>query len=334
MERVGFTEAFASVGLSPEKANVAKCLVAARMLRPASERSTFDWLTKGGRRLGDLAGLNFHLRSVMELYRVSDILLNHKDILINSPVLVNNSLLDLTPRRLLYDITNTYFEGNPKSDLIKRGRSKEKRADRPLLSFGLISDNESYVNTFKFYPGNVSESTTLQDIVIESKIDFNTIISMDRGIAIEANIKWLDESGYLYLVGSRERNRTFDPDKITQRITSKTGNKIALYIDEASDPKKQLPGEIRVRCFSESQHAKDKNIISARRQGYEKGLRKLNDRCANPLKKLSHSYVMRRIGALDAKYMVSSHYKVNVTRADMGDPDGMTRPGSPSSTSP
>ena len=32
MERIGFTEAFASIGLSPEKANVAKCLVAARML--------------------------------------------------------------------------------------------------------------------------------------------------------------------------------------------------------------------------------------------------------------------------------------------------------------
>ena len=33
-----------------------------------------------------------------------------------------------------------------------------------------------------------------------------------RGVATEANVAWLREVGYRYLVVSRERTRRFDPD--------------------------------------------------------------------------------------------------------------------------
>ena len=37
--------------------------------------------------------------------------------------------------------------------------------------------------------------------------------SSDRGIATEANLLWLREHGYRYLVVSRERQRRFDPQR-------------------------------------------------------------------------------------------------------------------------
>jgi transposase len=46
---------------------------------------------------------------------------------------------------VLYDLTNTYFEGqcahNPKGQF---GRSKEKRSDCPLVTLGLVLDGEGF----------------------------------------------------------------------------------------------------------------------------------------------------------------------------------------------
>ena len=46
----------------------------------------------------------------------------------------------------LYDLTNTFFEGaaaaQPKA---RRGHSKEKRSDCPLLTLGLVLDGSGFV---------------------------------------------------------------------------------------------------------------------------------------------------------------------------------------------
>ena len=43
---------------------------------------------------------------------------------------------------------------------------------------------------------------------------------MDAGIAIAANIAWLKERDYRYLVVSRERGRQFDPDHAITTLTA------------------------------------------------------------------------------------------------------------------
>ena len=79
---------------------------------------------------------------------------------------------------------------------------------------------------------------------------------------------------------------------------------------------------MKLHCHSESQHVRDADIIGKRRQGYEDGLRKLDQRCRRLGGQPRLSYVMRRIGALDTKYSVSSHYDVKPRlKADQGSPD-------------
>ena len=70
--------------------------------------------------------------------------------------------LDLHPTVTLYDLTNTYFEGEaggqPKA---RRGHSKEKRTDCPLLTLGLVLDASGFVRRSQVFAGNVREHHTL-----------------------------------------------------------------------------------------------------------------------------------------------------------------------------
>ena len=60
------------------------------------------------------------------------------------------TLFSLTDTVTLYDLTNTYFEGeaanNPKAQF---GRSKEKRSDCPLVTLGLVLDGSGFVRRSK-----------------------------------------------------------------------------------------------------------------------------------------------------------------------------------------
>ena len=64
-------------------------------------------------------------------------------------------LFGLGEKILLYDLTNTYFEGNPCAQEAQRGAPKEKRSDRPLVTLAMILDEEGFPKTTKVYPGNV-----------------------------------------------------------------------------------------------------------------------------------------------------------------------------------
>ena len=66
------------------------------------------------------------------------------------------------------DLTHTYFEGVAAGiDQAKRGRSKEKRNDCPLVTLGLVLDVSGFPKRSRMFAGNVSEATTLQKMLAD-----------------------------------------------------------------------------------------------------------------------------------------------------------------------
>ncbi len=52
----------------------------------------------------------------------------------------------------LYDLTNTYFEGESKlSALTQRGHSKEKRSDAPLVTLRLVLDGSGFPGASRIF---------------------------------------------------------------------------------------------------------------------------------------------------------------------------------------
>ena len=52
--------------------------------------------------------------------------------------------------------------GNAKA---RRGHSKEKRSDCPLVTLGLVLDGSGFVRRSRMFEGSVSEPTTLQSML-------------------------------------------------------------------------------------------------------------------------------------------------------------------------
>ena len=97
-----------------------------RLAQPASERATHRWLqARSG--LGELLGVDFETVSAMQLYRASDALVKHREALEAHLFDRALGLFDLQPTVTLYDLTNTYFEGEASEQpQARRGHSKRE----------------------------------------------------------------------------------------------------------------------------------------------------------------------------------------------------------------
>ena len=111
-----------------------------RMIAPGSELQTHAWL-QSRTALGELLDHDYGSTSLTRLYTITDRLLKHQAALETFLAVQEQTLFDLTRSIVLYDLTNTYFEGqcaqNPKAQF---GRSNEKRRDRPLVTLAHLRD--------------------------------------------------------------------------------------------------------------------------------------------------------------------------------------------------
>jgi len=73
----------------------------------------------------------------------------------------HQTLFALNETITLYDLTNTFFEGVAKGNTkAKRGHSKEKRSDCPLVTLALVLDGSCFPIRSEVFAGNVREPKT------------------------------------------------------------------------------------------------------------------------------------------------------------------------------
>ena len=215
------------MGINKEQVQLAIGSIVNRAISPGSERHADYWL-KNQSALEDLTDFDFGGVSLYKMYKISDILLESKRQLESHLAGKEKSLFNLEETLILYDLTNTYFEGsakqNPKANF---GRSKEKRRDCPLVTMGLTLNAEGFPKKSEFFAGNVSEGKTLA-MMVESMRDNDLtskpIVVMDAGIAREENIIWLIENGFEYLVVSRKAQTSMPEGVVTTVVKDKPNN--------------------------------------------------------------------------------------------------------------
>ena len=105
-------------------------------------------------------------RSLNAYYRTADLLYGCKNALEKHLAQRERDLFSLSESIVLYDLTNTYFEGQcAKNSSAAYGRSKEKRTDCKLATMGLVVDGDGFPKYSRFYPGNQSETVISQNIL-------------------------------------------------------------------------------------------------------------------------------------------------------------------------
>ena len=309
--------AFRWIGLDPilqnlgfngvQRAAVAGSLIG-RMAVPGSELSTWHWLRQRSA-LGELIDTDFESMPLMRLFRTSDLLVRHRTAIEDALFGRIHTLFGLPTTVTLYDLTNTYFEApaaeNPKA---RRGRSKEKRSDCPLVTLGLVLDGSGFVRRSKMFAGNVAEGTTLKDMLDGLATPPGALVIMDAGIATEANIVWLKAQGYRYLVVSRARTRQFDPEQAIETLTA-SDQTVRLQRTVTEDG-----GEIRLYCHSAGRETKEAAMADRFGAAFEAGLTRIAEALTKPRGQKKLDAVLQRLGRMKEKSRgASQHYEVVVT---------------------
>ena len=109
-----------------------------------------------------------------------------------------------------YDVTTLYFESESEDDLRRIGFSKEGKLARPQILLGLFTTLEGYPLSFEIYEGNKYEGHTLIDILQKFQTRFQLgkkpIVVADRGMLTHANIAFLENNGYKYILAYKIKN--------------------------------------------------------------------------------------------------------------------------------
>ena len=308
MEQVGLMPLLEELGVNGALRAAAAGLIVGRMAHPASERETHRWLGRDSG-LGELLGVDYEAMGAMQLYRASDALVKHRDAIEARLYERAMDLFGLSATVTLFDLTNTYFEGAAdKQPLARRGHSKEKRGDRPLITLGLVLDGSGFVCRSRVFAGNVREHTTLQGMLKGLGAPVDALVVMDRGVATEAQIAWLRESGHRHLVVSRARKREFDTGT-AEPVSTASGRTLRLDRRVCGET-----GEVRLNCYSEERAQKERAMVERLCARYETALGKLAEGLSKPRARRKPEQINERIGRLKAGHRrVAGYYKLDLT---------------------
>ena len=137
-KKLGLDSLLFQLGFSEKQVAFAALSIVGKLVHPASEKRTRRWAQKLTS-LDELLNTDFTYLSNNALYRISDLLLTHKDSIEKHLARREKNLFSLEEKIILYDLTNTYFEGSAKgNEKAQYYRSKDKRNDCPLVAAGLL----------------------------------------------------------------------------------------------------------------------------------------------------------------------------------------------------
>jgi len=301
-----------SLGFNRPNIEAAIGVITARLLAPASERATHLWLQNESS-LDDLMDTRFESLSQDRAYKVSDMLLKNKDVIETHLQNRERHLFSLNEKILLYDLTNTFFEGsgkyNPKAHF---GVSKEKRSDCPLVTLALLMDSDGFPKKSEVFEGNVSEPGTLDKILpMISTTAKKPIIVTDAGIGTKKNIQWMSENQYRYIVVSRKRKTDIPANMEMVKVREDDRRVIRAAIRINTN------GETEVYCHSTAKEIKERGIKNRFEKRFEDSLTEVGKALHKKHGTKKYEKVLEKIGRLKEKYRrVARRYEISVDKDD------------------
>lgn len=233
-ENLGMTTCLSRLGFNKAQCEAAATTVINRLVDPVTENFLLkNWLDVSA--IPDLLGEGVLKGPQKRFYSVSDKLLLNQEAIETHLRQAQQRHFNLTRTLVLYDLTNTHFEGECRSNKkAKRGKNKQKRNDCCQVVVGMILDEFGFELGHKTFEGNLNDSQSPVKMIdslqkICTKDDelispVKPLVIVDAGVATQKNLKLLREKGYRYLVNDSRRQRS----KYREAFAQSTGfSKIA-----------------------------------------------------------------------------------------------------------
>jgi hypothetical protein len=318
LRKLELDKCLAACDFKKRQLQIAILLIIGRLVSPGSERHIHYWGQKKSA-LDELMHTDFSTLSLNSLYKICDKLLSNKSEIESHLRAKECDLFNLDEKIILYDLTNTYFEGTANSNSKARfGNSKEKRKDCRLLTLGLVIDSKGFPKTSEVFAGNQSEPQTLLEMVntlakkgatYRDRHRTKPTVVIDAGIATEKNLQELKQD-YHYIAVSRRKIEPSHPSDDFVLIKEDPKNKIEVQ-------RMTSEGEIFLFCKSKQKEKKEKSMQSRYRQYFEQHLSNISQSIHKKGGTKKYEKVIERIGRLKEKYSrIGRFYEIEIEETD------------------
>ena len=338
-ENLRMPDLLSSLGFNKKQCDSAAATVVNRLVDPVTENFLQEnWLPNSA--MPDLFGEDILKGTKNRFYRLSDKLLDNQAAIERHLREAQASHFNLTRTLVLYDLTNTHFEGECKSNRkAKHGKNKQKRNDCCQVVVGMMLDEFGFELGHKTFEGNLNDSKSLIEMVellgkISSEDEHlassvKPLIIIDAGVATKGNLQLLHAEGYNYLVNDSRRKRSayrndFNEDSgfvkvpdrfkngrekppvkvkiIEETVTEKKGVEEQHPDRSATMHEHELPRkEHLVLCKSDARRNKELAIVSNAEKRFLQQLNELSERIDKGRLK-DTAKIERAIGRIRAKH--------------------------------
>lgn len=314
LNKLYLNEFLTNLGWSQEKIQLTYTQIISRAVYPFSEYKTTRWIQENSA-ICELSGYPLEKITKDKLYKNALDLYEIKDELEQHFSKKTNELFDIQDKIILFDLTNTYFEGRKdKSEIAKFGRSKEKRSDAKLIVLAMVVNPEGFPKYTQILEGNTTDSASLPNMIDKlrlktANITAKALVVLDAGIATEENLKLIQEKGYDYVCVSRSKIKDYSikDGEVLHRIKTQNKEEISLqkvhsaeqtdYILRVKSPGKKLKEDAMKKQFEER---------------FEEEVEKIKNSLTKKNGVKKYDKVNQRIGRAIQKYpSVSKYYQIS-----------------------
>jgi hypothetical protein len=209
-KRLGLGAILEESGLNPSQIATAQLLVANRLIEPSSEWALVDWAERTA--LPEMLDLRVTKSGKDRLYRAGDALFARRKAIEAGLRASESDLFGAHGSIVLYDMTNTHFEGlcekNPKA---RHGKNKQKRNDCRQVAIGMAFDSRGLALAHDVFEGNIAETKTLATMLDRLAAagtgSAKPVVILDAGFATRKNIALLKERGLGYVINITRSSR-------------------------------------------------------------------------------------------------------------------------------
>jgi transposase len=306
-------------GWNEDKIALAATHIISRAVYPSSELKTVS-IVKENSAISEITGFDKEKLTKDLLYGISHKLYGIKSPLEQYLSKRTNELFDLEDKIILYDLTNTYFEGRMSgSKIAKFGRSKEKRSDARIVVLAVVINREGFLKYSNIFEGNMADCKTLGSVIdaLSNQTSYShrkPIVVMDAGIATDGNISMLKSKEYDYMCVSRSSLKEYHADVTATpvQIKDKKDQPIELLKVKAVGNNDQY---LWVRSHAKA--LKENSMNGLLSQRFEEGIQNIQGGIAKKGGTKTIKKVYERIGRLKQKYP-SVHNYYDITVSDNG----------------
>jgi transposase len=309
-EELRFTPMLEALGMNPSAIATAQLMVSNRLIEPLSEWALIDWSYRTA--IPELLDIRITKSAKDRLYRTSDELMAHRKDIEATLRERERDLFSLSRSVILYDVTNSHFEGfcasNPKAN---HGKNKQHRNDCRQIAVGIAFDEYGFPLAHETFEGNMADTKTLPlilDRLARHEDGLKPVVILDAGFASRANLALLKERGYSYIVNITRGSRSKYADsfeKETFEALPGRSEEQRVEVKKITDPEDS--SSHLVLCRSAQRRIKEEAMISSAEKRFLAAAAALGKSIEKGVFKRA-AVIERKIGALQKRHARTARF--------------------------